>query len=366
MSVKKLMAVLLTVILIGGNKFYGVAIAKADKNHESIEIEKENSQEKKPDMRIGEESEMLSSNNEPVSETGAESRNEHNPITDEEGALCESKEGGDLEFIMLCIPQKVEIVIDPWEIDKRGQIYSEHYTVRNVGETAGILTFVNYMEPSMGQDEVVITTDQGNLHQGQEKTIYLEMALENGDKAVFTQEGSAYTVRLEPDEEFAFWFIGEVNENASCQWGNQDVLVWMDYIWDMEDKTDIEAEAKEISEPSGEEREQESERINEDNLTENGQEELDKDNDITVESGNEEEQEVSEESIDTKEETGEEGISGKNVDDIAEGDPVAPASKDNDIAMESGNEEEQETSEENEDVKEGVFGKAVGNIGKRH
>ena len=49
-------------------------------------------------------------------------------------------DAGMSEVENLQIPQKLEIVIDPWEMDGKSQIYSEQYTIRNTGEAAGVLT----------------------------------------------------------------------------------------------------------------------------------------------------------------------------------------------------------------------------------
>lgn len=52
----------------------------------------------------------------------------------------EIPEFGNARTVSLQIPQKLQIVIDPFEMDGKGQIYSEQYMVRNMGETAGALT----------------------------------------------------------------------------------------------------------------------------------------------------------------------------------------------------------------------------------
>lgn len=142
----------------------------------------------------------------------------------------------------LQIPQKVSIVIDPLEIKGRGQIYSEQYRMHNAGDTAGVLTITNYIEVSQEQDGVVVKADRTGLHQGQDKVIYLEMVLGNGETAAFTKEGANYTIRLEPDEELEFWFTGEVNENTSCSWKDEDVSLRIDYVWDMEEDPVVDEE----------------------------------------------------------------------------------------------------------------------------
>ena len=43
----------------------------------------------------------------------------------------------------LWIPQKLGVVIDPWEMDGKGQIYSEEFMIRNTGDNPGVLTLSN-------------------------------------------------------------------------------------------------------------------------------------------------------------------------------------------------------------------------------
>lgn len=64
----------------------------------------------------------------------------------------------------------------------------------------------------------------------------MEMAFENGDKAVFTRQGSVYKVELEAGDELAFWFAGEVNENASQLWRVGDIAVTIGCIWDTKEQ----------------------------------------------------------------------------------------------------------------------------------
>jgi len=152
------------------------------------------------------------------------------------------------EIVSLQIPERVRIIVDPFEIDGNGQIYSEQYVVRNVGITAGILTLSNAIRISGEgeEDEATVRTETEEMHCSWEKSIYLEMAFGNGDKVVFTQEGSVYEVELEAGEELALWFAGEVNENASQPWRTGDIEVMIGYTWDTKEK-DIAAGSSEVS-----------------------------------------------------------------------------------------------------------------------
>lgn len=143
----------------------------------------------------------------------------------------------------LRMPEETTVVIDPWEIDGRGQVYSERYGVRNEGNMAGTLVLSNLACFSKGQEKTVVKTDKEGIHNGREKSIYIELVFENGDRVAFGQDNSRYTVRLEPGEELVFQFAGEVNENAAGLWQDGDIAVSMDCSWGME-KTEPEADSE--------------------------------------------------------------------------------------------------------------------------
>lgn len=135
----------------------------------------------------------------------------------------------------LQIPQKFEVVIDPWEMDRKGQIYSEQYIISNAGDTPGILTLSNLICSPREQSGVVVRTDKEGLHDSGDKSIYMEMLFGNGERIVFSEESSQYQTELEPGEELSVCFVGEVNENALGKWKNDDIAVSLVYSWKMEE-----------------------------------------------------------------------------------------------------------------------------------
>lgn len=135
----------------------------------------------------------------------------------------------------LQIPQKMAVVIDPWEMDGQGQIYSEQYVVRNAGETAGILTMTGSVCESQEQNDVIVRTDKEGLHDDEAKSIYMEMEFGSGEKIVLSRESSEYQAELQPGEELLICFTGEVNEYASDEWKDGDVTVGVVYSWKMEE-----------------------------------------------------------------------------------------------------------------------------------
>lgn len=142
----------------------------------------------------------------------------------------------------LQIPQKLDVVIDPWEIDKKGQVYSEQYTISNTGDIPGILTLSNLACRPREKSGVIIRTDKEGLHDSGDKAIYMEMLFGNGEQIIFSQENSQYQKELMPGEELSIRFAGEVNENAFGKWENNDIAVSVVYSWEMEESADAGAE----------------------------------------------------------------------------------------------------------------------------
>ncbi len=135
----------------------------------------------------------------------------------------------------LQIPQKFEVVIDPWEMDGKGQIYSEQYIISNTGDTPGILTLSNLVCRPREQRGVIVRTDKEGLHDSGDKSIYMEMLFGNNERIVFSEESSRYQTELAPGEELPVCFAGEVNENALGKWKNDDIAVSLVYSWEMEE-----------------------------------------------------------------------------------------------------------------------------------
>lgn len=168
----------------------------------------------------------------------AENANENcaESILEDEDSIfgVDSVSGGDVSVISLLLPQHLEIVIDPWGMDGRGQIYSEQYVVQNTGKTAGMLLLSGLSCSSGEQEGAVVRMDPQWGEDSREKYVYLEMIFGNGDRVAFSQEGSDYGIRLEPGEELAFWFSGKVNENSSQEWTGGGLEVKAVYSWTAE------------------------------------------------------------------------------------------------------------------------------------
>lgn len=167
-------------------------------------------------------------------------------ISKEAKELSENEEDGDKknrdeklsEMKDLQIPQKLDVVIDPWEMDGKKQVYSEEYTIKNTGKLAGILTLSSLICKPQEKSSAVVRMDREGLHDNEEKSIYIEMIFGNDGRIILSETGSEYQEKLEPGEELSFRFAGEVNEYAEDKWTDEDIKVDMVYSWSVETAED--------------------------------------------------------------------------------------------------------------------------------
>lgn len=138
-------------------------------------------------------------------------------------------------MLSLQIPQKMEVIIDPWELDGKGQIYSEKYMIQNTGSATGtlILSFVCRTQENSG---VTFRQEKKGLHDDEKKNVYMELVLGDENKIILSQEESEYKVELKAGEELSVSFTGEVNENVSEQWKDGSIVIEGSYLWDAEEE----------------------------------------------------------------------------------------------------------------------------------
>ena len=151
--------------------------------------------------------------------------------------------------IGLEMPQEIRLTIDPWEIDGRGQVYSEQYVIKNRSANTIKLYLYDLACTPGEQSGVVVCADREDTHDSDSKAIYMEMVFGNGDRVTFTEEESEYTAELKPEEELVLWFAGEVNTDVSQDWNENDIKVTILYQWD--DGQQGQAEGIDISEMEG-------------------------------------------------------------------------------------------------------------------
>lgn len=173
-------------------------------------------------------------------------------IYNEQSDFVEREEKNDSEkeaMASLQIPEKLDITIDPFEINGKGQIYSKEYCIKNSGERAGVLKISNFMCTPGTNSGVIIKNDSNGIHDSNEKFVYIEILFGNGHRIAFPSEEAEYEVRLEPGEKLRFFYKGEVNENAPQGWKAHDLMVGMTYFWNIEKevlKNEIDVKREEI------------------------------------------------------------------------------------------------------------------------
>lgn len=138
------------------------------------------------------------------------------------------------EITNLQIPQRLAVVLDPWEMDGKGQIYSEEYVIQNMGKMPGTLTlsFVCRLGEGSG---VSVKSEREELHDDDNKSLYIKIVFGNGDEVCLSEESTEYKTKLEEGEELTIRFEGELNENASESWADGDVSINGIYFWNREE-----------------------------------------------------------------------------------------------------------------------------------
>lgn len=152
----------------------------------------------------------------------------------------ESAEGQEKEerVMSLQVPRELEVIIDPWEQNGRGQIYSENYQIANSGGNAGTLFLSCYVEKGNGQKQLKFLDDRNRVHEDDEKAVCIEILFDDGTRKNLNEEGSKYETELDAEESISFRFAGEVNENASDNWEDGDIRVTIVCGWEFEEEAE--------------------------------------------------------------------------------------------------------------------------------
>ena len=183
---------------------------------------------------------------EPDTEERAEEMTE---ITDESGQIEKRWKAG-MGLTSLLMPQKFEIVMDPWEMDGRTQVYSKQYIIKNTGDMSGTLKLTG-IACEVGED-VHVQENSDGIHSGKDKKLYIELLINDEDRFVLMPEGTDYEIKLAPDESITLEFTGEMNENTSQNWQDSDVKISVTYDWCVEPQEKETETVESISEPAEE------------------------------------------------------------------------------------------------------------------
>lgn len=174
-----------------------------------------------------------------------ESAEEMTEIADESGQIEKRWKTG-MGLTSLLMPQKFEIVMDPWEMDGRTQVYSEQYIIKNTGDMSGTLKLTG-IACEVGED-VHVQENSDGIHSGKDKKLYIELLINDEDRFVLMPEGTDYEIKLAPDESITLEFTGEMNENTSQNWQSSDVRISVTYDWCIEPQEKETETAASISE----------------------------------------------------------------------------------------------------------------------
>ncbi len=175
----------------------------------------------------------------------------------------------------LQIPQRLAVVLDPWELDGKGQIYSEEYTIQNAGDTSGILTLSFVCTPGE-HSGVSVAANREGIHDEEQKCLFIKIVFGNGEELCLSEEGTKYRIGLEAGEALTIRFEGELNENASGQWKAGDVSIEGIYSWDAAKKLseDTNPQERSIALPDDEADSKEAAKSNEPKEREKGPDSL--------------------------------------------------------------------------------------------
>jgi hypothetical protein len=149
--------------------------------------------------------------------------------------------------LKVVIPATVTIVIDPFEIDGRGQVFSEDYAIRNDGESDVLLTFTD-MRCVFANDEdfEALARPFNEAGASDRKSIHLMLNLGREDlpPVVLTDPGRETgteisaplrAARNEADgaaSSLTLSFSGSVNHNPAKAWRDGDIKVYLSYRLD--------------------------------------------------------------------------------------------------------------------------------------
>lgn len=132
--------------------------------------------------------------------------------------------------IAVQVPKNLDFVMDPWNLCKKGYIWSEEYAFRNNGLTAVSLELENVrcvLQSGIGVAGA--EESESAILDSEERVIRLQLILGNGDVLNVTDEGSSYEVVLAPGEALTLSVGGCLSQKNTVFWQSGDVSLEMLY-----------------------------------------------------------------------------------------------------------------------------------------
>lgn len=148
---------------------------------------------------------------------------------DAEASAVPAQEAAASVPVRLQVPQKFEIMLNPWEMDGQEQIFSAGYTIKNVSGERGTLKLTGIAVGS--EEDIVVQSDSDDIHDGNDQNIWIAMVINGEDTIALSPDGTDYETVLEADAGVTLTFTGAMNENAVKGWRDSDVEVSVVYDW---------------------------------------------------------------------------------------------------------------------------------------
>lgn len=135
-----------------------------------------------------------------------------------------------LKIITLRVPRNLNFVIDPWEINGKGSIWSQEYVFSNNGKAPVELKMRDikcsaregiFCAGSQVSPEEVIGASG--------KAVQMKLELSNGEVIYVTEDGGSYETIVDAGESFTLTVIGIISDEAKEQWQDGDLSLSLSY-----------------------------------------------------------------------------------------------------------------------------------------
>jgi hypothetical protein len=155
------------------------------------------------------------------------------------GLWQEGFSGSEYTVLNVLLPMSLDFTIDPFEVNGRGQVHSEEYVIRNLGDTGVTVSFDSMGVDFAGEGDFEALPEPFDENSGSgRKSIYLSLNFSGGrfPSVVMTdaQAPKHFSALLEAPvggsgSSLSFSFSGSVNHLPSNQWEEGDVKVEITY-----------------------------------------------------------------------------------------------------------------------------------------
>lgn len=135
-----------------------------------------------------------------------------------------------LAVVKLQVPRSLDFVLDPWELNGKGSVWSQDYVFCNQGDKPIELSLKDIR--CILRDGVTCAgeeVDAGTVASAFDKMVQLQLVLSNGDIVSVTENGGSYDVTVEAGEELVMTISGTVSNPGIERWQSGDVSISVMY-----------------------------------------------------------------------------------------------------------------------------------------